>query len=80
MLLLTSYFTNAEQEATCNPGNDWVTPSTWKQCVETKYCIVPPEAPPGGSVKGRGASQISELIPMLKGNTLGISLIYTAIG
>ena len=44
-----------KQEATCNPGNNWVTPVTsggsWKQCVETKYCSLPPEAPPGGSVK-----------------------------
>ena len=44
-----------EQKANCKPENVWETPVTaggaWKQCVETKYCAVPPEAPVGGSVK-----------------------------
>ena len=57
-------FNRVNQEATCNTGgDDYVTPVTsggaWKLCVETKYCTLPPEAPPDGSVKGWGVLQIS---------------------
>ena len=44
-------FTLQSQEATCRSNNTWDAPATWNECVETKYCDIPPELSDGGSVE-----------------------------
>ena len=45
-----SNFTAQSQSAACKVDNTWVAPTTWNECVETKFCDIPPELSDGTTV------------------------------